>query len=76
MTNVCNYADVTKFHACGSDLESLVQRLDYDSMLATEWSESNYMKLNGDKCHLLLSGYKHEEIWPNIGQGQIWEFKT
>ena len=36
---------------------------------------SNYMKLNGDKCHLILSGYKHEAMWPNIGQVQIWESK-
>ena len=62
-TNVCNCADDTTFHACYSDLESLIQRLEHDSMLATEWFESNYMKLNGDKCHLLLSGYKHKVMW-------------
>ena len=62
MKNVCNYADDTTFHACDSDLESRIQRLEHDSMLATEWFESNYMKLNGDKCHLFLSGYKHEVI--------------
>ena len=73
MTNLCNYADDTTFHACDSDLESLIQRLEHDSMLATEWFESNYMKLNGDKCHLLLSGYKHEVMWANTGQSQIWE---
>ena len=44
-------------------------------MLAIEWFESNYMKLNGDKCHLLLSGYKHEVMWTNIGQSQIWKSK-
>ena len=75
MTNVCNYADDTTFHACDSGLESLIQRLEHDSMLATEWFESNYMKLNGEKCHLLLSGYKHEVMWANIGQSQIWESK-
>ena len=58
MTSVCNYPDNTTFHACESDLESLIQRLEYDSMLAIEWYESNYMKLNNDKFHLLLSGYK------------------
>ena len=54
MTNVCNYGDDATFHACDSDLESLIQRLEHDSMLATEWfTESNYMKLIADKCHLL-----------------------
>ena len=44
-------------------------------MLATGRFGSNYMKVNGDKCHLLLSGYKYEVMWANIGQSQIWESK-
>ena len=44
-------------------------------MLTIEWFYSNYMKLNNDKCHLLLSGYKYEVMWGNIGQSQIWESK-
>ena len=71
--NACNYAHDTISHACDSDLDSLIQRLEHDSILAIEWFESNYMKLN--KCHLLLSGYKHEVMWANIGQSQIWESK-
>ena len=70
-TNVCNYADDTTFHACHMDLENLVRRLEHDSMLATEWFESNYMKLNQDKCHFLLSGHEREMIWANIGQTKI-----
>ena len=31
------------------------------------------MKLNQDKCHLLVSGYKHENIWARIGEVKIWE---
>ena len=34
MANVRNFADDMIFHACGSHLESLTQRLDYDSVLA------------------------------------------
>ena len=30
------------------------------------------MKLNQEKCHLLVSGYKHETIWARIGQTKIW----
>ena len=67
MTNVCNYAVDATFHACDSDLESLIQRLGHDLILASEWVDSNYMKLNNDKCHFLLSGYKHEVMWATIG---------
>lgn len=33
------------------------------------------MKLNDDKNHLLVSGYKHKVIWANNGNSQIWESK-
>ena len=33
------------------------------------------MKLNEDKCHFLVSGFKHETIWINIGEKIIWESK-
>ena len=31
------------------------------------------MKLYQDKCHLLVSGYKHENVWGQIGDEKIWE---
>ena len=31
------------------------------------------MKLNQDKCHLLVPGHKYENIFENIGQSLIWE---
>ena len=33
------------------------------------------MKLNEGKCHLLISGFKHEVIWANVGERKIWESK-
>ena len=26
-----------------------------------------------DKCHLLVSGYKHETVWAKIGETKIWQ---
>ena len=75
-TDVCNYADDTTFYACDTDLKSLIQRLEHDSLLAIEWFENNSMKLNEDKCHLLVSGYKFENIWAKIGKAKIWESKS
>ena len=31
------------------------------------------MKLYQDKCHLLVSVYKHKNIWAQIGDETIWE---
>ena len=56
-TNVCNYVEDQKFHACDSDLHNVILRLEHDSVFAIEWFECNYMKLNQDKSHLLISGH-------------------
>ena len=35
--------------------------------------ENNYMKLNTDKCHLIVSSYKDEKVWESIGKDLIRE---
>ena len=42
-------------------------------MLDICWFEDNYMKLNTDKCRLIVSGYQHEQVWSNIGKDLIWK---
>ena len=41
--------------ACDSDLKNLMETLEHDTKLAIEWFENNYIKLNEDKCHLLVA---------------------
>ena len=76
LTKVCNYADGTTLHACDSDICSLIKRLEHDSLLAIEWFESNYTKLNEDKCHFIISGYKHEIMFANIGETRLQSIKN
>ena len=59
-TDVCNFADDTSPHACDISLHELLMCLEHDSALAVCWFESNGVKLNTDKCHLIISGNKHE----------------
>ena len=73
---VCNFADDNTFYACDKDLNHLINRLEHGSFLAVEWFENNSMKLNDDKCHLLISGHKYENVWAQIGNAKIWESKT
>ena len=47
--------------------------LEHDTALTVCWFESNYMKLNTDKCHIIISGNKHESLWADIGNDKIWE---
>ena len=53
------------------ELNVLINRLQLDTSLAVEWFETNFMKLNQDKCHLLVSGHKHKTV--KIGETKIWE---
>ena len=49
-TYVCNFADDTTFHACDKDSNSLISRLEHDSLLVIEWFENSNMKLNQDSA--------------------------
>ena len=72
-TDVCSFADDTSPHTCDISLDELSMRLEHDSALAACWFESNYMKLNTDKSHLIISGNKHESFEVDIGNDRIWE---
>ena len=70
---VCNSADGTTFHAWDNDLNNLIKRLEHDTFLAIEWFETNIMKLNKDKCQLLVSGINMKMFqlkwgWKNLGK--------
>ena len=57
------------------DLKSLITRLEHDAALAIEWFESNYMKVNEDKRHFLISRHKYQTLVVNVGETKIWESK-
>ena len=75
-TELCGWADHTTLHVCDINLESVIRRLEHDSLLIMEWFDSNYMKMNADKCHLLISGHKIQWIWAMIGTERIWESRS
>ena len=65
-----------KFHVYNSSLEDLINRLEHDAKLEIEWFDCSCMKLNEDKCHLIISGHESEAIWLKIGQAKVKESKT
>ena len=59
-TEVCNFADDNTFFACDKDPNSLIKRLEHDSLLAIEWFPNNnaicwYLLIN-----MKMSGLKLE----------------
>ena len=61
--DICNFADDTSPYVCDSNLKSVLETLEHNSELTIAWFETNYMKLNTNKCHLLISGNINEQIW-------------
>lgn len=50
-------------HGCDNELNLLIVRLEHKGLLGMEWLENNKMKLSEEKCHLLVSEYKYENVW-------------
>ena len=71
--NICNFADDTTPLVCDETLESVLDKLGGNSELVILWFENNYMKLNTDKCHLLISSTRCEHSWGKLGHDIIWE---
>ena len=76
LTEFCGWADDISEHACDKSLESLISRLEHDALLVIEWFDSNYMRLNEEKCHLLLSGHKPQWKWAMVGNKIIWKSRS
>ena len=76
LTDICNFADDTTFHASDLQLDSLLLRLEHDASLVIDWFDYNYMILNQDKCNFLMSGYKYENLWAKVGDSKIWESES
>ena len=65
-TEVCNFADDTTPFVCDLDLNTTLKKLEENSAMALTWFETIYMKLNSDKCHLLVSGHHYEEMFVKL----------
>ena len=55
------------FYICDSSLEDLLNKQERNVNLSIEWADCNYMKLNEDMYHLIISGHKSQTIWAKVG---------
>ncbi len=70
-TQICNYADDTTIYASANNIESVIKTLESDALKITKWFPNNCMKLNEDKCHLMVFGDKSNNVSINIGSVTI-----
>ena len=71
--DICIFADGTTPYFFDSNLKSVLEKIEHNSELVIDWFEMNYMKLDTDKCHLLLSGNKNEYMWAELDEDIVWE---
>ena len=72
-TDTCKFADSITLYIYNSNLKSALETLEKNSELAIGWFGMNCIKLNTDKCHLLLSGYKSGQMWEKLDRDLVWE---
>lgn len=53
-TNVCNSANYGTFYQRDRDFNSFMNWLEHDCYLEIEWFQNSLLKLNQNKCHLIV----------------------
>ena len=53
-SDVANYADDTTPYTVNKTMDALLNSLENDTSTLTRWFYDNYLKMNVDKCHLLV----------------------
>ena len=72
-TKIYNYADDNTIYPWHRDLNAIISNIEaYGSVLAN-WFSSSVMKLNADKCHLMIFGNKTNDAIVKIGNSEIKE---
>ena len=68
-SDVANYADNTTPYTVNKTMDALLNSLENDTSTLTRWFYDNYLKMNVDKCHLLVSS--HEVVSITVDQQVI-----
>ena len=62
LKGMCTFADGISPYVCDSNVKSVLETFEHNSELVVAWFETNYVKLNTDKCHVLVSGNKNGQM--------------
>ena len=72
-TVICNYADDNTIYSSDLKLDILMKKLECSVQGSLDWFENNGMKLNSNKCHLLVCGHKYECMLCDVGHSKVIE---
>ena len=70
--DICHYADNTTIYTCDKNLKDLIHRLEHDCSVALYLFRDNFMKLDAEKCHLLVLGQSsNDSVIVRIGNSEV-----
>ena len=72
-TEICNYADDTTLYSCDREVKNVITKLEQNANHLITWFPENHMKLNEDKCHLIIFGTREEKVSMHVGEVQMEE---
>ena len=67
--DIASYADDNTPYISGFNLEKAIQKLELITNKLFEWIKNNHMKVNTDKCHLLVT--TDTEVTAKIGESDV-----
>ena len=70
---ISNYADDTTIYAWYTTIDLVIDKLEKRSFEIASWFYNNFMKLNEEKCHVMLYDDKSNDHRVNVGQVLIKE---
>ena len=74
-TELTNYADDNTPYAINSNIDNFIKSLENDSFILIKWFYDNYLMMNADKSHLLVT--KHDDnVFLNVDKEIIEGRKT
>ena len=59
--NLTNYADDNTPYSIDANVGALLNSLMQNTSVLVKWFSDNYLKMNADKCHLLITNNENEE---------------
>ena len=68
---ICNYADDTTIYVVRYKTDDAVRRFEDGVAAILNWFPNNYVKLNEEKCHVMIFGGIHDDIRVKIGTSVI-----
>ena len=72
-TEICSYVDDITLYSCDHEVKYVITRLEQNANQLTTWFLENFMKLNEEKCHLIIFGANKEKVYMHVGEAQIEE---